>query len=473
MKRSIFQLFVFVLLAFSVQTSTRLQAQDVIDIVITDIDIPIPRWGKQNASFMVENKSDYLRYLAVVTTITFEGVYMNPVRSTRRHVLLEPEAKLPVVTKIEVPGNFGMAVIDFDVYDVFDTLDALIESQRVYHQPITLRFTQPAAMEPYLSRKLSFPPFVTNSRMFDNELCHIVLQMVQEEIEVGDIARRTTADSATVQQLIDSLTDMGVFVRKDGMTRLTFPLVNEETAEKARLLADTLSIELAQSLTKSLAGLPKLRDSLIKAGSLTKDSNDFMGGGQVLYYPYPLVTAMVLWTNLGQRFISPSGPVGLLERNDPCESRNPKYLCAVAGGEFLNGSHYFNLNTATGVYEIQFGGRIPSVICPNDMAATKNLMDHPSWRYPQEEIADAFVFDAALLTPVMAFFEKEPRVFIVKYEKKFEALVTGASLQPTEALRYWFWNLVATATTNRMVKAGTIIPSANQHFKMTLMPKGK
>jgi hypothetical protein len=182
---------------------------------------------------------------------------------------------------------------------------------------------------------------------------------------------------------------------------------------------------------------------------------------------------MVLWTNLGQRFISPQGPVGLLERNDPCESRNPKYLCAVAGGEFLNGSQYFNLNTSSGVYEIQYGGRVPEVSCPNDMAATKNLMDHPSWRYPAAEIAESYVFDAQLLTPVMAFFEREPRAFIVSYEKKFEAIMAEASLQPTEAVRYWFWNLVATATTNRLVKAGTITPSANQHYKLTLKPKGK
>ncbi len=473
MKRSIFSTIILALLTFGFLSSSNLSAQEPTDIIITDLDIPIPKWGRQNASFVVENKSDYLRFLAIVTTIRFEGVYMNPVRSTRRHVLLEPEAKLPVVTKIEVPGNFGKATVEFNVYDVFDTLDALIESQRVFQQPITLQFHQPRVMEPYLNRKLSFPPFVTNSRMFDNELCHILLQMVDEDIEVGEIARRTTADSTTVQQLIDSLTDMGVFVRKDGVTRLTFPLVREETAEKARLLADSLSVELARSVTKSLAGLPKLRDSLVKSGSLLKDSNDFMGGGQVLYFTYPLVTAMALWTNLGQRFISPQGPVGLLERNDPCESRNPKYLCAVAGGEFLNGSQYFNLNTSSGAYEIQFGGRVPEVSCPNDMAATKNLMDHPSWRFPSEEIAETYVFDAQLLTPVMAFFEREPRAFIVGYEKKFEALMGEASLQPTEAVRYWFWNLVATATTNRLVKAGTITPSVNQHYKLTLKPKGK
>ena len=66
--------------------------------------------------------------------MTFEGSYINPRRVVHQYYPLEPDETKVVKSVVEVPGNYGRARLFVRLYDVIDTLDALLPGQEVFEQ---------------------------------------------------------------------------------------------------------------------------------------------------------------------------------------------------------------------------------------------------------------------------------------------------------------------------------------------------
>ncbi len=252
------------------------------EITVGDIQTPSLRWGKQIVYVPLVNTTDYVKFVSVVTKISFQGAYLHPERSTRTNYILEPSASLTVNAPIDIPGSFGEATMTVSLYDVVDTMDLVLPYQRFFEQPFTLHFHIPDGLAPYLQDKVSMPPMVGSSPDFDNEFSRVLLVLLSERKSVSQIAEMAMADSSYIQGIITDFENKEYTAGSSGTYTLKFPVIASKEADEGRLLANKASAELASMIQKNLPLLIKCRDSLVAAGKMSKDSNGFLDPGSVL-----------------------------------------------------------------------------------------------------------------------------------------------------------------------------------------------
>lgn len=445
--------------------SSRAQSDD---LIVGDIEMPSLHWGKQQFTLEVTNNADYLRYLAITFNIRFEGTYLNPSRLQRRHVTIEPGRTRKLATTIDIPGNFGAAYIDIGVYDVIDTLDALLASQKILTKGSMVQYNPPAEVLPYLQQRTTLPPMVDNNISFDTEFSRLLTLLLSEGKSIVEIARITSSDSAFVQSTLDSLVRLAYFKRgADGRQRPVFPVIREAAAQAGRTLADSVASELAALYQINVRNHRAVLDSMIAAGSLPKDSLDFLNGGSVLFLRYPFITAMSLWGSLGQRFVTDATPMTVFANTDPCNAYTIPYMYLVEGGAVVNGEQYFRLEYEPNRYSLEFADTIPAVECPDKMQLSRSLGSATSWRYKPPVSPEAFLFSASLSAPVLRLFDSGTSPILQRARERLDQLAAEHSIEsPKHGLRYWFWNLVATKTTNKLVASSTIQRYGNGFYRL-------
>ena len=235
------------------------------DITIGEIDIPQFRWGRQPATFTVTNNSDWFRYVTVVTEMSFEGTYLSPTRFVRLHYSLKPGQKKNVTTFVDIPGNFGKAKLRFAVYDVIDTLDVLMESQKIFEQPFFLHFKMSEEIFPYFDEMVTLPPMVMNNPMFDNEFSHILPFMLLDGKSVSEIAAMTESDSDFVNTVIESMIRNHFLERDSSGVKPTFPVVSLAEAKSVKKIAEEMSDSLQALIERNLpTSIPTAPDNLTR-----------------------------------------------------------------------------------------------------------------------------------------------------------------------------------------------------------------
>ena len=96
------------------------------DVYVGDVSISAMKWGNQNFVIDLVNKTDLLKYIVVDTDVKFKGVYLNPEFKKTSTFVLYPSDTVTVKPEFFIPGNYGDASITLNLYDVIDTLDALM-----------------------------------------------------------------------------------------------------------------------------------------------------------------------------------------------------------------------------------------------------------------------------------------------------------------------------------------------------------
>jgi len=382
------------------------------------------------------------------------------------HYILEPlEAKI-FRPPVYLPGNFGQAQITISLYDVVDTLDITLPGQKFFEQPFTITFYVPEEMFPYTNEKITLPPMVESHPAFDNEFARSLLVLLNEGRSVQDIAAMAKADSSFIQDAVQTMVDMGYVKDDNGSYRLVFPLISVAEAEQAKKLAITLSDGLAATIVNNIALYRKTLDSLVSAGAVDKDSNAFLDGGVVLYRPYPVLSALLLWFDLGQKFITGSKPLMVYEGTNPCDARIPSYMYAVQGGDTFNGTHFYALRLGNAGYQIVYGDTIPIIDCGEDFTLKGKLGPHNSWGFTQEFLPESFMMDTMAVWPMLKVLDTGTGSLLEKARSGLkDVAVTYGHKEQTYGELYWFWNLTASRTLKKLVDKGVVVRRGNGQFK--------
>jgi hypothetical protein len=443
------------------------------DLVVGNIETPNLRWGVEQASFDITNNSDDIKFIIVETQISFQGEYLNPVRTAHTSYPLEPQFTRTIKPVIDIPGNYGSANLKITIYDVVDTLDELTSGTKVFEQPFFLRFHVPSAVAKYWSERITLPPMVGNSPDFDNEFAHVLPLLLNEGRTPAQIASICECDTSFVWLVIDRLASHGYMYRNADTVRVLFPVVAAKEADELKKLADKTSAEIARILTANLREYPKALDSLVAAKKLDPDTNNFVNTGGLLYQTYPMVAGMALWYDLGQKFVTGTSALSVFYGTDPCHARIPTFMYAVQGGDFYNGTQYFDLAFSSNKVEVSFGDQVPKITCPEDLNTDLQLTEVKDYRYAADSHYEIFLWDTTTMHPALRALTKGaiPALMSVR-DKVHELAVSYVQDKFIYGLRYWFWNLTATETLNKLVKSGVVVKRGNGQYRFTTPRKG-
>lgn len=438
------------------------------DLVVGDVKTPNLRWGVHTMSFEIENKTDDIKFVVVETRITFKGEYLNPVRVKHTFYPLEPQFSRTLTPTVEIPGNYGEATLKLTVFDVVDTLDDLSTAARVFEQPFFLRFHVPSGVAQYWSERITLPPMVNNSPDFDDEISHVLPVMLNDGRTLPQIAALCECDTSYVMSVVDKLCASGYMYHNRDTVRVNFPVVGTKEAEELKKAADQASTDLAALLTKNLSGYKAALDSLVKKGILDPDTNNFLNTGGILYQKYPLVSVMALWYDLGQKFVTGTSPLTIYYGTDPCHVRIPTFMYAVQGGDFFNGSHYFDFDIAANRVQVTFGDKIPKINCPENLSTEQQLIEMRDFTFEPDDKYEIFLWDSTSMHPALRALTNGAIPIVTSARDKVAA-TASQYLQDKQifGLRYWFWNLTATQTLNKLTKAGLVTRRGNGQYRLT------
>jgi len=442
------------------------------EILVGVIDFSSLRWGWQTASFEVTNNGSDLKFLAIELEVQFAGSYLNPNRRTRTYCILQPLESKTLTPAIYIPGNYGTTQLTVALYDVVDTLDLLLPTQRFFQQPFSIKFGIPDEMLPYVNEKITMPPRAEHHPDFDNEFSRALLFLLNEGKSAAEIAAMAVAESSFVNETIRNLADKDYLTKTNDGYRTAFPIISVKEAEDAKALAVLFADTLAALIKKNMSLYAKVLDSLIAASAVDKDSNAFFDGGAVLYRPYPVVSALLLWFELGQRFIVPSAPLRIYDGTDLCNAHIPQYMYAVQGGDAFNGTHFYDQSSGDGDLEILYGDVVPVIECPEDYVLKAQLMEKVEWQYGRQFLPESFMLDTSVVRPVLEALARGTNGLLrdahdklqdVSLRHGHENIMNGES--------YWFWNLVATRVVRKLVDMGVVSRQGNGQFRLSALPK--
>jgi len=440
------------------------------DLTVGEIKNPELKWGSQPISFEVTNNVDYLKFVVATVDLRFEGTYLNPKRRWKVNAIVPPLEPLIVTVPLDIPVNFGVAQIELTLYDVVDTLDPVAFGTRVMGQNFQLRFKIPDEISSYLQERITFPPMVDNNPMLDNEFTRVAFTMLAEGKTIPDIARLAKVDSLFVYRNIGELVTKKLVLRKQDAATLLFPFLTTKQAEKIKPLAEKASDQLAALMAENMPAYRRTLDSLIKAGTVAKDSSDFLNGGTVLYRPYPVIAALVLWADLGQKFVTDTALLDIYQETDPCNANVPRFMYAVQGGDVFNGHHYIGISSVTGHYTVHFGDRIAPVRCPDIYPFPTILSQGSDWSFDPQFSQEMFMIDTVVTMPVVRSVSAGSAPIVAAaldgLKKELDAL--GPNMF-TLGSRLWFWNLTASRALDKMVAAGTLTRYGNGQYRMESM----
>jgi hypothetical protein len=438
------------------------------EIRVGKIPFPEHKWGTQSVKFEVTNNTDMLKFLTVETDISFEDSYVNPRRIVRTNFVVPPEAVQELNPELEIPSNYGQLVLWLRIYDVVDTLDDLSLGTKVFEQPFRIKFLAPEDMVPYLQEKLTLPPLVGHYGMFDNEFTRLLPILLKEDKSIPEIAALAATDSAYVQDVVDRLATLRYLMVTDTAYVPMIPIIPTDYAAEARKLADEASKSLTELLTRQFGNRRKVIDSLVAAGSISGDSTNFYEGSTLLYRPYPFVTALCLWRELGRDFItSTMTPLMIYANTDPCRAHLGVFMYLVQGGDYYNGHQFYDARIARSGLDIRFGDQVPSVDCLPGWERKPILHENSDWKYTEDFTPESFLIDSSFTMPAVRAVTAGAGPILEKAGDDLAALSEKFNhdvLGPGE--KFWFWNLVATLTTDQMVEAGTISPLNNGQYRI-------
>jgi hypothetical protein len=434
------------------------------EVIVGEIEFPKRTWGVQALPFEITNNTDWLKFLVVETDAAFEGSYVNPHRVVRTTFVLEPSDRKTVDSKLEIPPNYGKLTLRIRIYDVVDTLDDLSVGTVVFEQPFMIKFHTPDGVAPYFQERVTLPPLVGNHGILDNEFARIMLLMLHEKKTLPEIAELCQADTAFTREMADQMVQEK-YLRMDKENYIVaLPIINNSFAQAGRKLADGISDRLAEMITNNLNHRQGVIDSMVKAGGYSGDSTNFTEGGTLLFRTFPLVGGLYLWQVMGQRFISGSRGFQIYARTDPCNARIGQFMYLVQGGDYFNGHHFFMADPSRGGYDTRFGDSLPTVECKPgfDSVATETIY----WNFSNADHPDMYIYDSTFINPVLRVLDVGAEAILADATAGLTELNTqyGGPAMMT-GTNYWFWNLTASLTLDKLIKNNVVARTGNGKFR--------
>jgi len=446
--------------------------EDKQDITVKPINMPDLGWGDQSIPISITNNTDDLKFVTSEAEITFTDSYLPTNRRRIRFFTVYPAEEMSISADLLVPGAYGTAEVTIRLYDVVDTLDVLLPNQKFYEESFEVEFKPTAVVQSYIDKQVTLPPRVGEHPYFDNVFARLLFIILDEGKTIPEAADVLGITKAEVETLIRFMQTQGYISHTEDKGKLMMTVISNEEAQEAGELAEKTVDALVEMYTDNLSGYRANLDSMVAAGRLQADSSFFLNEGAVLFYTYPTVAALSLWYDLGQSFITRSAPLVIFDGTDLCNARIPQYMYMVHAGEELNGDQFFGMFLGKNGISIIYDKNAPEIDCESDFLRKQQHGGKVRWNYSEGYVQEPFVLDTSLVNEALVpLREGSEELLVETYEKLRDIAVKHGHERLTFAGRYWFWNLVADRTLEKLEKNGLLIERSNGRFRFSTTKK--
>jgi hypothetical protein len=283
-----------------------------------------------------------------------------------------------------------------------------------------------------------------------------VLLLIHEGKDREEIADITGADSVFVNMVVERLTNRGDVDEQDGKLSLTFPWIVRDQVAEFEKIAEALSDSLVERIRRNLDDYWAVVDSLVSDSIITPDPNLTMDRGAALHRLYPTIGGLLLWWDLGSQFINRSAPLVIWDRTDLCNSYIPSYMYGLQAADDEIGDHHYEVTLGPNSYQFIFSDHQPEITCAEDFLLRAMRKQRVYSRYGQEDRPRMIMFDSSLVRPAIEALGGDGvhRLIYDTYIDLRDRAVKYGHERLDFGQRYWFWNLTATRTLDKIAQLG-------------------
>ena len=189
----------------------------------------------------------------------------------------------------------------------------------------------------------------------------------------------------------------------------------------------------------------------------------------ILHRLYPTISALLLWWDLGQSFITRSAPLLIYDGTDECNAQIPTYMYAVQGGGYFNGTNFYSLQFNSKRFGISFGDSLPVLECEENFIRVGQQKKNPArFKYASDYHQETFTIDTIVVRPALNALKGDVDSLLVDTYFELRDLATSfGHARASYGLRYWFWNLTASRTQVKLIQQGVLKRRGNGQFRFT------
>nr|MBN2276136.1 hypothetical protein [candidate division Zixibacteria bacterium] len=431
------------------------------DFEVGQAEITATGWGKQSLVVDVTNLAPEYKFIVAECELSFDDPGNPSARYINRSFIIEPGGPFRIEVPIEIPGNFGQGLIYLNLYDVIDTLDQPLASQKFYSRDFQINIPIPQSIQPIVEAGIQIPPLADLNEMIDNQFSRILILLLHQGKTPIQIAKLCGVDDYYVKYYISQLQREG-FIKADGNTfKPAFSVL--DSAGVAQMMP--YINETVDGLYRVISGNLRIYDSTVEAmarqGRITSDHHNLLESGSVLYHHHPVVEGLLLWDLLGRDFVNDGIRYILFKNPNVWRANMGEFMYLVQAPKNAVGrTFYYYPDEDNG--ERFFCGKIdPGFKFEKDLQARHYLSlnmvfnnSYPPVYYSYEDIIDQVPL-SLLMNGVTDY--------AVKLKKEIDRIFPPADRDNTsmKGARLWCWDMVVTGVMNRLEENNILKPEGS------------
>lgn len=427
------------------------------DFDITDVAISNMAWGNQTISFNVKSNTDQMAFLTTVIWLGYSGEDLVPQRVVQKSIFMEPMAAVKMELPVGVVGNYGTCRINVGIYQVVDTLDQILESQKIFSHDFTQSFPMPAGLREATGGGLMVPAYVDKTTVFDNHMGRVLAFFLYQGKSVREIAELTGASEEFIRQGIDTLESYGYAKKEGDRPVLTFNVITRDRFNKLRPAIDAAVTGLVDVLKANLPVYDSTVRALVEQGVVTAQKDNLIDPGSVLHHKHPVVLCLFLWNVLGREFVNGGNDFNIFQLSDPCNAFMGDFMHLVGGPPENMGAGYYYYIADRDTYQMHCGTSHMPILCmPN---YRQRFLEHKriDWSFVRDSSAVFYTYtDEKAQIPVSMLMDGA-----TPYVENLKKIIEQEFSVPQEnryllGVKYWCWNLVVGEVMNELELSGLV-----------------
>ncbi len=426
------------------------------DFKVGDAKLSSTDWGVQKASIKLTCLTEFFRFVVATAEVNFPGSAIDSKRFAKRYYIIEPPDEVELDLPFIIPGNIGKGTVLITLYDVVDTLDPLLESQKFHTREFNFNIKLPKPLRAMADSGIQVPSMVSRTETFDNIFNRLLMLLLHRGKSSDEIARLTGVTVGYVKKVSLALAKKGLLDLYGTIYKPAFVIIESDRAEALNPVINGAVDNIYNTITGNLVRYDSTVTALASKGVITNDRSNVLQGGSVLYHKFPTFLGLFFWELLGSEFMNEGNDFRVYEASDPCLAQLGNYMFMVTGAKDNVGTTFYNKFESTNSKGFYCGATSPILKC-----------DGRSWSFEKENSPIYYTFNKEKIREPLSILAEGVFEHITGLEKALvESFPEDKDKDYFKCVRYWCWGLVVDRLMGRLVGSGILEQEGNGTFLM-------
>jgi hypothetical protein len=433
------------------------------DFRVSNVNLSSFEWGMQKADISLVRSDDDYHYIVATTDVDFSGKGTAPTRKIKKVFLAEPaDPALPendntfiIKVDYEIPAAYGAGTLSIKLYDVIDTLDAILPSQLFYQLDTAFVVEEPEIMATMVDAGVQVPIFVEQAPAFDGHFNRILSLLLHRGETIESIAKMSEISEDVLKKRAEKLVKDGYFQVIQGNFHPLFHVIDKQNMNELKPVIDKTVDSLFMKLKGNLKRFDSTIAHLAATGKLTSDPHDLLDGGSVLYHKYPAIMVLLLWDMMGRQFVNDGKDFNIFEKayKGPAYMGDFMYLVEGSPEDAGNTYYYYYLQEKDANIYCGIVDR-PFIIPPG----TVNLERLPKGvNYGHDSTAMYYSYNRDKIVEPLSSLKMGIEKYIIDMQGKVDSFFPPKKTNRLmRGARYWCWSVIVGRLMDKLENEGLV-----------------